>query len=185
MKIRPVDQEPNLYFVEDVMPQSLVEKILSTPWLDLAWQRQPGQEHLPRRSINDDALPWALEWDLACHALWGQISSSIGFKLADYGSTAWWLDEPGFVSHVHTDGEIPGAIQLYWIGARVDLGTTFYWYKDQASQRHQFPMQLNSGHVMINRPNQDGYRNLLWHGMLTPVPRNTFRLTSYSWIVPV
>jgi hypothetical protein len=35
---------------------------------------------------------------------------------------------------------------------------------------------------MINRANQNGYRNLLWHGMLEPVPRNTFRLTSYTWI---
>lgn len=182
MKITPVDQEPNLYFVEDAVPQSLANVILSTPWLDLPWKPQEGQEQWHRRKIDDSALPWALQWDLACHAIWGQIASAVGYNLADYMGTAWWLDEPGFVCPLHTDGEMPGAMQLCWIGARIDLGTTFYWYKDQASKRYQFPMTPNSGYVMINRPNQDGSRNLLWHGMLTPVPRNTFRLTSYSWI---
>lgn len=182
MKITPVDQEPNLYFVEDAVPQSLVNVILSTPWLDLPWKPQEGQEQWHRRKIDDSALPWALQWDLACHVIWGQIASAVGYNLADYMGTAWWLDEPGFECPLHTDGEMPGAMQLCWIGARIDLGTTFYWYKDQASKRYQFPMTPNSGYVMINRPNQDGSRNLLWHGMLTPVPRNTFRLTSYSWI---
>jgi hypothetical protein len=182
MKITPVDQEPNLYLAEDVVPQPLVDKILATPWLTLPWSRQQGQESWLRRRVDDNALPWILEWDLACHAMWSKIAHSIGHGLEDYMGTAWWLDEPGFVCPLHTDGEMPGAVQLCWIGARIDLGTTFYWYKDQVSKRYQFPMRPNTGYVMINRPNQDGYRNLLWHGMLEPVPRNTFRLTSYSWI---
>jgi hypothetical protein len=182
MKITPVDQESNLYHVENLMPESLVEKILATPWLDLPWSVQPGQQALRRRKINNDSIPWLLEWDLACHSVLPDIARAIGHRLDNYTGTAWWLDEPGFVCPLHTDGEIPGAIQLFWIGARIDLGTTFYWYKDRASKRYQFPMQLNTGYVMINKPNQDGYRNLLWHGMLEPVPRNTFRLTSYSWI---
>ena len=182
MLITPVDNEPNLYRVEDAMPPELVEKILKTPWLELPWCRQEGQESWARRRINDDVIPWMIEWELACHRIWQDISQAVGFELENYMGTAWWLDEPGFTCSMHTDGELPGSMQLTWIGANEDLGTSFYWYRDPASKRYQFPMRANTGYIMINRPNNDGYRNLLWHAMLTPVPPNTFRLTSYSWI---
>lgn len=182
MKITAVDQEPNLYLAEDIVPPALVDKILATPWLTLPWSRQQGQESWPRRKIDDSALPWFMEWEMFCHGLMHDIAQAVGCRLHDYDRTAWWLDEPGFVCPLHTDGEMPGAMQLSWIGARIDLGTTFYWYKDSASKRYQFPMRPNTGYIMINRANQNGYRNLLWHGMLEPVPRNTFRLTSYTWI---
>jgi hypothetical protein len=150
--------------------------------LDLPWHRQEGQESWARRRIDDNVLPWIIEWELACHRIWADISKAVGFELENYMGTAWWVDEPGFTCSMHTDGEMPGSMQLTWIGANEDLGTSFYWYQDPASKRHQFPMRANTGYIMVNRPNTDGYRNLLWHAMLNPVPKNTFRLTSYSWV---
>ena len=33
---------------------------------------------------------------------------------------------------------------------------------------------------MINQADDTGYRRLLWHAMLNPVPADSFRVTSYS-----
>jgi hypothetical protein len=80
---------------------------------------------------------------------------------------------------MHTDGEMPGSMQLNWIGTG-DLGTAFYWYKDPAAIRYQTTFEPNTGYIMINSSDDTGYRPLMWHAMLNPVPANSFRLTSYS-----
>jgi hypothetical protein len=188
MQITAVDDENNLFWVRDIMPADLVDQILCTPWMSLAWTRQSGQESWRRRKINSAVIPWMAYWNQCCQQLWPSIAESIGMTLHNHfgtdSSTAWWLDEPGFTCGLHTDGEMPGAMQLNWIGAVPTLGTAFYNYKDPDSLRHQFLMQANSGYVMINQPNSQEFRRLQWHGMLTPVPANTFRLTSYTWITP-
>lgn len=184
MQLKPVDQYQDLFAVHDVFPDSLVQAILKTDWLNLPWQRQEGQELWARRRINDDALPWISEWSNFCQQLWPQLSALLGMPLLAYQGTAWWLDEPGFTCALHTDGEMPGAMQISWIGALPDLGTAFYHYKNSQSLRHQFEMKSNSGYIMINSAQNQGFRHLQWHGMLTAVPPNTFRLSSYSWITP-
>lgn len=181
MLLESVDQEPNLYRVSDVMSSDLVSKIMAMPWLDLPWQPLEGQSQRGRRCVSESCLPWSLEWDLACHALCAKISAAIGYDMGDYVRTAWYLDEPGYVCQLHPNDEMPGNMHLCWIGARIDLGTTFYWYNDLASKRCQFAMATNAGYVAISRPNHNGTKNLLWNGMLEPVPRNTFRLSSHSW----
>jgi hypothetical protein len=182
MQITAVDNENNLFWVRDIVPVDLVDQILRTPWMSLAWIKQEGQESWRRRRINDTVLPWIGYWNQYCQQLWPSISEAIGMKLHNYQGTAWWLDEPGFTCGLHTDGEMPGAMQLTWIGAIPELGTAFYNYKDPAALRYQFPMQANAGYVMINNADHTGTRRLQWHGMLTPVPANTFRLTSYTWM---
>ena len=184
MQITPVDQDHNLFAVTDVFPQTLVDKIISTDWLALPWCRQEGQESWPRRRIENQSLPWNSEWDQICQKLWPVLEQSIGYKMANYQGTAWWVDEPGFTCDMHTDGEMPGAMQMTWIGD-VNLGTSFYHYKNSNALRHQFEVSPNTGYIMINRPTQDGYRKLQWHAMLTPVPANQYRISSYSWITTI
>lgn len=182
MQITPVDSEFNLFRITDAVPEHLADKILSTHWLQLPWQRQEGQERWPRRRIDQTALSWLPEWEQACQEIWPQIAQAVGYELVGYQGTAWWLDEPGFTCSMHTDGELPGSMHLTWIGADPGLGTSFYWYKNPDAVRHRFAMQANTGYVMINRPSAEGYRRLLWHDMMTPVPENSYRITSYSWI---
>jgi hypothetical protein len=178
MQITAVDSDNNLFCVQQVMPDHLVQKVLTMPWLDLPWHRQEGQSLWPRRRIHDAAIPWLDEWNQACSAAWGEIMDFTGSKL-NYCGTAFWVDEPGFACSMHTDGEMPGSMQLNWIGTR-ELGTCFYWYKNPASLRYQTPFEPNSGYIMINQADESGYRPLMWHAMLNPVPANSFRLTSYS-----
>jgi hypothetical protein len=107
----------------------------------------------------------------------------LNIKLAPYYGTygtAFWVDEPGFVCDLHTDGAMSGSLHLSWIGT----GTSFYWHKDHTTPRYQVPALPNSGYIMINQVDSTGFRKMIWHGMLTPVPENTFRLTSYTWLTP-
>jgi hypothetical protein len=178
MQITPVDSENNLFKIENIFSQDLVNKVLSTDWLSLPWQRQEGQELWARRRVQDHALPWIDQWHQELSQRWSEIEQQLGSKLHPYFGTAFWVDEPGFTCGMHTDGELPGSLHINWVGP----GTTFYWYKDPATVRYQVPLEPNSGYIMINRHDDTGYRKLLWHAMLTPV--ETFRVTSYTWITP-
>lgn len=184
MIIHPVDSENNLFRIQEVFEPSLVDQILNTDWLNMPWQRQEGQESWPRRRINNTALSWVDQWHSHMIEIWPDIEQQLGVPIHNYTDTVFWLDEPGFTCSIHTDGEMPGSLQLTWIGSDVSHGTAFYWFKDSATLRYQVPMQPNAGYIMINKASEQGYRKLLWHAMLTPVPENTFRLTSYTWIIP-
>ena len=188
--ITPVDNENNLFQVKDIVPVELIDQILNTPWMNLPYAHRQGHSFLRRRQIDDASIPWIDQWNQCCQQVWPIIAEKLNIKIHNYMSsndhpgTAWWVDEPRFTCEIHTDGEMPGAMQLFWIGSRLDLGTSFYNYKNSNTLRYQFPMQPNSGYIMINQENSQGFRKLQWHGMLTPVPANSFRLTSYTWITP-
>ena len=178
MQITAVDLDHNLFRVTDVFPQSLVQKVLATDWANLPWRPQEG--HRKRRLVENVSLEWNQEWHQYCEELWPKIGTALNRAVSQYTGTGWWIDEPGFVCDMHTDGEMPGAMQMTWIGD--DLGTAFYHYKDPAALRHQFAVKPNAGYLMINNADPMGYRKLQWHGMLTPVPANSLRVSSYSWI---
>lgn len=180
MQIVPVDEENNLYRVTAAVPDHIAQKVMTTDWLGLPWSRQEGQEQWRRRRIRETAIPWIQEWDNYMNSIWPSVAAQIERNIAAYAGTAFWVDEPGFVCTMHTDGELPGSLHLTWRGS----GTSFYWYKDTYSLRYQVPEQPNTGYIMINQADAQGYRKLIWHAMLTPVPENTYRLTTYTWIFP-
>jgi hypothetical protein len=179
MQITAVDSEHNLFCVQDVFSSHLVEQVLATPWLDMPWERQEGQENWARRRINNSAISWLVQWDQELGQCWTKIQQQLTIKLAPYSGTAFWLDEPGFICGIHTDGELPGSLHMPWIGT----GTSFYWYKDPDAIRYQMPNTVNTGYIMLHPSNQ-AYQKLLWHAMLTPVPAGTIRISSYTWIQP-
>ena len=185
MQITAIDQEQNLFIVSNMAPPDLVHKILATDWMSLAWQRQPGQEGWSRRRINHTEISWIEEWHAYCNGAWADIALHTGHDMAPYYDTAWWVDEPGFCCSMHTDGEMPGAMQLTWHSTSPNNGTAFYWSNNGKQLRHQFPCVPNTGYIMINKSDKTGFRKLLWHAMLEPVPAETYRLTSYSWINPL
>ena len=180
MLIEPVDSENNLFRIVDVFPQQLVDCVMRESWPDLDWQRQEGQENWLRRRIKNQCIPWIDQWDSHLESIWPDIQNNLSVPIAGYSGTAFWLDEPGFQCPIHTDGEMPGSMHLTWHGP----GTTFYWYKDANTVRYQVPMQPNAGYIMINLPDHTKYRRLQWHGMLDTVPADTFRLSTYTWIIP-
>jgi hypothetical protein len=186
MQITPVDQDNNLFEIINLVPQSLVEKITQTPWLSLLYHMEPSNRDLRRRVANNQ-LSWIAEWHECIDQAWSNIVQATGCDHLEYfnldgSATGFWIDMPSYTCPMHTDGELPGAIQMYWIAPNQDLGTTWYHYKDTTSIRHNFEFKPNTGYIMINQQNPNGYRKLQWHGMLTPVPKDSFRVSSYSWL---
>ena len=184
MQITPVDHYNNLFAITDIIGKELEDKVTSTKWVDLPFTQQQGQETWPRRLILEDVLPWIDQWRTEMIATWPTLVEKLGVKLQPYSGTAFWLDEPGFTCAIHTDGEMPGSLHISWIGDSA-LGTTFYHSKNSNNVRFRQKFTSNSGYAMINMPDQSGYRHLQWHGMLEPVPKNSYRLTSYTWLTPI
>ena len=178
MFITPVDHEPNLFQVQHAVSVDLMQQIQRTDWLSQPWIPQEGQESWSRRRLINQNLSWIDQWDKELSSRWNLIETAVGRPLQPYAGTAWWVDEPGFTCTMHTDGEMPGSLHLVWQGP----GTAFYWYKKETTLRWQTPATANAGYIMINQPEPDGSRKLLWHAMLTP--SNDYRVTSYSWITP-
>lgn len=179
MFVNAIDNENNLFRVEHAVSEELAMQVMATDWMALPWQRQEGQENWARRRITDSDIPWIDQWHGELNDQWAVIEQSVGRKLHPYSGTAWWLDEPGFTCSMHTDGEMPGSMHLTWQGP----GTAFYWHKDPATLRYQTLAQPNAGYIMINQADAQGYRQLLWHAMLTP--SDSYRITSYTWIHPI
>lgn len=185
MQVIPADYHHTLFSVADVVPWSLQEKILNTPWLDLPWQREKYQEHWSRRKVDDSLLPWIDEWHSAIEKAIDKFSQTTRVQAKYTFVTAWWVDEPGFTVDIHTDGGLPGSMQIFWIG-QPNLATEFYY--DQQAQQPRLQQQFvpNTGYIMLNIPsNKTGEHVLAWHGMPNPVPENEFRLCSYSQIQPL
>lgn len=185
MLINPIDLDNNLFEVIELMPSHIVQKVLDMPWLELKWIKQEGQELWPRRRILDSELSWLAEWDQHLESCRNEIATKIGTPINQSPNTAttFWLDEPGFTCPIHTDGEMEGSLHISWIG-KENLGTTFYNFKDPNTVRRQFNFCTNNGYILLKNADNTGYRNLQWHGMLNPVPENTYRLTSYTWLYP-
>jgi hypothetical protein len=182
MQITPVDQDHNLFEISNLIPQPLVDKVLQTPWIDLTYSLEDGNREL-RRRIHNDQLPWINEWHDCIRKQWDNIVQQTGCDHLTYSDTGFWIDEATYTCPIHTDGELPGAIQLYWVGESKDTGTTWYRYRGHPDKiRHSCKFITNTGYMMINKPEPNGYRKLQWHGMLTPVPDNSIRVSSYSWL---
>jgi hypothetical protein len=179
MNIRSIDSFNNLFSVTNAVPDELVKQIINTDWMSLEYTKQEMQETWPRRRVKNSAISWIGQWEDHFCSVWEQIINSIqhssSIKYAGYIDTAFWIDEPGFDCAMHTDGQMPGAMQLYWIGD-ADQGTTFYHSNKVKDLRHQFEFVPNSGYIAVRDPQ--------WHAMLTPVRPGQFRLSSYSWIEP-
>jgi hypothetical protein len=180
MQITPVDDQNNLFRITDVVSPELAQLVLTTDWLSLPWTRQPGQESWPRRLIDQTAIPWIEQWNQEMQQLWPMLEQHLKLELLSYASTAFWLDETGFVCNMHTDGELSGSLHLNWMGP----ATCFYWHNRSDTVRYQVPAVPNTGYVMLNQSDSTGYRKLIWHDMPTPVAADTFRLTTYIWLRP-
>lgn len=179
MNIYPVDETKRLFRVENILPEYLYSRLLGkVAWQDIPYGKQPGQESWPRRLLNSD-MGILAEVNETIMTLKDEIGKCCGVSF-NYASTGWWYDEPGFTVSIHTDGELPSSMQIFWVMPTDRHGTKFYTHRDGKEVRYAPPALSNTGYIMLNKPNQDGSQPLHWHGMLVPVPQNTFRVCSYT-----
>ena len=66
MLVTLIDHENNLFKITNLVPQSLMEKILKTSWASLDYTLQEGHRNL-RRRICDTQLPCLGQWHGMLH----------------------------------------------------------------------------------------------------------------------
>lgn len=179
MKITAVDASNNLFLVEEFAPAELVSAVVQTPWIDLPWSPPPGQSNMIRKLVDPSECTWYSQWVSHCSRTWPQFEDILGRKINSYAYTNWWLDQPGFTCPIHLDNKkVVNGFQLMWIG-EPGQGTKFYSDGLGTQLRYEFPMQANTGYLMVTRPGYDQRHEFQWHGMMQAVEPNTFRVTCY------
>lgn len=176
MKI--VDIDYRLFHLQEVLPIYLVEAISDIDWENLPWHKGDKQETWLRRHITTDAHPLLTEIDEYLITVQQQIENHCDIKFYTIPYTRWWLDEPNFSCSLHTDGELPSSMQLFWNAPGLQYGTKFYNSKNVSDIKYDFPFVSNSGYLMLNQAKNE-YQELQWHGMPNIVPN--YRLTSYTY----
>ena len=176
MLIEPVC--PKLFEVKDILPESVVEEIKNLDWLSLPTDAPPLQEMMIRRRIKDEENLFLTETNRLLEKHGKQLSAMLNLKFK-YIRTLWWLDLPGFTSGVHIDSTNCPALQAYWLAPNTTYGTRFYSGPNPRRDKliKGFDFIPNTGYLN-DLTGSDSEK--IYHGMLNPVPENTFRISSYT-----
>lgn len=179
MRIESVDDKNDLFLVEDFYPEELLKRIKIDELLndenlqDVNNGNSVGtRKSVCRPALNNDLITYT-------ESILPDISKSIGLKLS--GCTVnLWIDGPGFYMGIHEDNPvIQVSLQIYLTKDDESLGTKFYYDFNhdhtKAKLRYDFPYKLNSGYIMIAKPNQ-------WHGFPIKLTENQKRLTTYTYL---
>ena len=176
-EFKAVDDRGRLWQVQDLLPAEQAQEIQATEWSQLTTVPSPQQESWARRQVcwND---PTVQRYSGYINACLPEINRALGTQFQRAGGH-FWIDLPGFICSLHTDGHLPTAMQLYWTMSQEDLGTGFYYHKNTTYLLYQFLSRPNTGYIMLNHLEPNGSQPLLWHAMLNPVPEGTIRVSSY------
>ena len=171
MIITPVDNKNDLFFVENIYPQNLLDDLRAVDHLATPGRSEEMQEHWPRKKLyhTDNVYDTINKYVQSVQAV---IEESIKVRFTSC-DTAFWLDLPGFDMENHLDNDgVFAAMQIYLTENTKHMPTVFY--NSDGSVRFQPEYRVNSGYLMLNNKNQ-------WHAMPYTVPDNEYRLTSYTW----
>jgi len=180
MKITAVDSKNDLFFIENILPDSLLEQIESINLWQHPWEIQQMQSDWKRRKlvINEHSVLSQIDYyyNQALDAIALATNTEFDHKTC---WSAFWLDYAGFDCPIHLDGAERGftppmAMQIYLTESPDNLGTVWYYDSDGQHVRYSFPYRRNTGYLMLNHAEQ-------YHGMLTPIPENHLRLSSYTY----
>ena len=194
MQIQAVDHNDDLYAVSDVFDPDLLARLHSKDLLAYEWQKVDWQEDLLRRQLKyskDDVLHEIYtQFHTKEHIQ--QLSDTLGEEF-DRASSCFWLDLPGYTIDNHPDNPgVRNVIQIFLWPNNASLGTEFFHNVAEPSElddqgrwtnpsqenindrrlRKKFDYVVNTGYIMKNR-----YQ---LHGMTTPVPKDSLRLSLYG-----
>jgi hypothetical protein len=177
MRVTAVDSVRDLFVIEEVVEPSLIKHLNNIDWYQMAGIDNLPQSDWPRLNLFWHHQPVLKELDTQLRWARYEIERQLGLYFS-YCYTDYWLDQGDLSVPVHTDSIIASSMQLYWIGP-ADSGTTFLNTKDPKDVRYQCKFRPNSGYLMLNMP-RDGMQPLLWHCMLTKMPKDQLRFSSYT-----
>lgn len=179
MKITPVDNVPDLFKIEHILPASLIAAINTQDLWQYPWEQQRMQLDWKRRKlITDNSVLAEVDWHYNQALDVIADAAHVEFEHQHCWSSIW-LDYTGFDCSIHEDGAEREynplmAMQIYLTQGEHDLGTVFYHDAQGQQLRYAFPYQANTGYLMLNHAGQ-------WHGMPNAVPADHLRLSSYTY----
>jgi hypothetical protein len=178
MKITPVDEQHNLFLIQDAYPSDIIDQIQEEDFLSYNWELQEGQLDWPRRRLLPNPDSVLLKLDKHLNTVRNDIADMLGVYFIEYDFcwNSFWLDYAPYTCTVHLDGTLPIAMQIYLLdNAGPEHGTVFY-NQDQ-TVRYTFPYKVNTGYIMLNGPDQ-------YHGVPTTLAEGELRLSSYTYFGP-
>lgn len=180
MIITQIDDQADLFLIENVLPIELLNKIHNEDVLSYNWEDQRMQSGWKRRKLLPaDDSPFN-EIDAYYNMALTAIEEKLGIVFEHkHCWSSFWLDYEGFDCSIHEDGAERGytpklAMQIYLTESNDELGTAFYYNQFGDKVRYQFPYKANTGYLQVNHAGQ-------WHGMLNKVPNGHLRLSSYTY----
>ncbi len=175
MKLTPINGSARLWAISDVWPKELVDQVLAIDWLAEPVIRSPG-DMLYRRVVRPQhQCIQSVEQHM--HSVIPEINQITNSNFTRCGGV-WNLCEPGYISYIHHDGELPNNMLIYWHAPDTSYGTTFYNSSSDTDTLHEFKSVAGTGYFMLNHTDADGHRPLQYHGTQKPVPENSWRLVT-------
>lgn len=183
MKITAVDDRLDLFLVEDILPEDLLELVTKEKFYNYPWDSQEMQADFNRRRLLVQDTSILNQVDQVYNSCLSMIEQHLRISFHDKRCwSSFWLDFQGFHCPVHLDGAERNltpklAMQVYLSeSAESQLGTVFYHDNQGKNVRYSVPYRMNTGYIMINGPEQ-------WHGMLNEIPSDHWRLSSYTYFM--
>ena len=194
MQIKAVDHNNDLWAVSDVFDPDLLARLHSKDLYAYEWQKVDWQEDLLRRQLKyskgDILHEIYTQFNTKEHLQ--QLSDTLGEEVHRV-SSCFWMDLPGYTINNHPDNTgVRNVIQIFLWPNNASLGTEFFHNVAELSEldeegrwinpsqenindqrlRKKFDYVVNTGYIMKNR-----YQ---LHGMTTPVPKDSLRLSLYG-----
>ena len=177
MIVTSVDKQYNLFLVENIYPQDLLDQVNQENFLDYKWELQEGQLDWPRRKLLPDDNSVLLQLDKHLNNVRYDIADALNGHFPEYDCwSSFWLDYSPYNCKMHLDGDLPIAMQIFLLdNAGPEHGTVFY--NPDKTERYTFPYKVNTGYIMLNGPDQ-------YHAVPTTLQPGELRLSSYTYFGP-
>ena len=194
MQIQAVDHNDDLWAVSDVFDPDLLARLHSKDLYAYEWQKVNMQEDLLRRELTyskEDVLH-EINTQINNKENLQQLSDTLEVKVHRVNSK-FWMDLEDYIITNHPDNPaVRNVIQIFLWPNDASLGTEFFHNVAESSEldeqgswtnpsqenindqhlRKKFDYVVNTGYIMKNK-----YQI---HGMTTPVPKNSLRLSLYG-----
>lgn len=179
MSVTSVKGSKRLLAITQAVDTKYLEQLNQIDWFTRAWRKDFCYDENPtfrRRVLLDRCdLMHSIDQDIL-----GLIPDINHLCDTTYrtGGSVWHLCEGNFVCPMHTDGQKPNVMIIYWQTPGPTFGTTFYNSSDVTDVFHEFAGDPNTGFFANYEPAVGEPWPEMWHASLAQVPASSRRLMS-------
>lgn len=174
--IIPIKNSNRLYSIKHAVPSYLYDEIANVDWLSRPLARD---DRLPNRYRLTDYVDLQWHIDRSVNDLLVLVNEVAGTSYSRAIPT-WHLCLSGSQCPMHTDGQKPNVMIIYWHTPGQEFGTTFYNSDSYNDVLHEFPGIPNTGffanYARLRRLGRSWQG--MWHAAPNAVPADTYRLVT-------